>query len=226
MTYPAFDLDDITSEFLAPDASEEAEEFTEQELPSPDAEFVEQKKETPRAKRYRLKVKHGLNFLMANLAGNPSTVADAAAIIEHGPGVAKAVGELADYDEKVRKAIDFVTDGGIDNPYILTVFALIPLVFQVIRNHEHQIPEQVQVGFRIPFTKRRVKLPIRFRLRLMIVHRTTAPPITLTEHIFGNQAIREALEKRDIKIAWQPNYSNGHRPQYRERGYVNGTASR
>src|SRR5215469_1046840 len=118
------DYDEITSEFLTDDPDSIDPEFLEGEtLKDTDPEFVEEIKETARAKRYRLKVKKGLNFLMRLTVDKPNTVADAAAIIEYGPQVSKAIGELADSDERVRKIIDFVTDDGIENPYVTTIIA-------------------------------------------------------------------------------------------------------
>src|SRR5277367_1872242 len=108
------------TEFIEPDEPEV--ESIDPELADVPGDFIEEVKETPRAKRYRLKTKHGLNFLMRILAGSEKTVPDAAAIIMHGPAVAKAVGHLCDTDDRARKFVDFVTDDGIDNPYILAAF--------------------------------------------------------------------------------------------------------
>jgi hypothetical protein len=210
----AFDLNDMTSEFLTDDTDySEQETFSENtEQPEPDVSFVEEVKETPRAKRYRIKAKHGLNFLMAQFAGHPGTVADAAAIIEYGPQVSKAIGELADNDARTRQVIDFLTEDGIDNPYILTVLAIAPMAFQLTRNHMKSEEITIKPGIRIPFTKRRINLPFKFKLNLSIVKKASEEPATLTERIFTNPGIREALAKRDIKVAWQPNYAaNGHK---------------
>lgn len=198
------------TEFLEPDAPEP--NMVNPDLTEPDDKFVEEVKETARAKRYRLKTKHGLNFLMRILVQHPGTVPDAAAVIHHGPAVAKAVGHLADTDERARKIIDFITEDGIDNPYVLTMFTLLPMLFQVMRNHEQQLDNMSARGFRIriPFTKRYI--PVRFKFRIRVVGRNmTEAPDFLTAHVFGNPAVRDALDKQDIKVAWPDPRMNGRR---------------
>lgn len=199
-------------DFLGSDDEEIDPEFVEydEQLRDIAPDFVEQKKETATARKYRLKAKHGLNFLLNQFVQHPKTVADAAAIIEYGPQVSRAVGELADADKRVARAIDFLTDDGIDNPYILAGFAIVPLAMQVIRNHEQALTKEIKPHIRIPFTRREIRLPFKFSFKLKFIKTYTAPPETLTEHVFNNPVIREAFAKRDIKIAWQPNYmSNG-----------------
>lgn len=208
------DLEDATSEFLGADTDETESDFTEpeNELRDVSADFVEERKETPTARKYRLKTKHGLNFLLNIFVQNEKTVADAATIVEYGPQVSRAVGELADAEPRVRKAIDFLTEDGIDNPYVLTVIAIMPMAFQFIRNHEKTLTKEIKPHIRIPFTKREIRLPFRFHFRIGFIKNHTATPEQITDHVFGNPEIRAAFEKRDIKIAWQPNYSrNGHR---------------
>jgi hypothetical protein len=197
------------TEFLEPDEEDQPEpDSIDPELRDvSDSDFVEEVKETQRARRYRIKTKHGLNFLIKLFAGNPKTVADAATIIYHGPDVAKAIGHLADTNDSARKFIDFVTDDGIDNPYIITALTVLPMVFQVMRNHEPALEKVGAGGIRlhIPFTKREIRLPIKLRIRLFRGARElTQAPETLTSHIFSNPAVREALAKQDIRIAWPP----------------------
>jgi len=208
-TYEDIGLDDFTSEFLMPDPVEpESEEFPTQEMRAVSSDFIEPQTETARAKRYRIKVKRGLNFLLGITAQNPHTVADAAAIVEYGPQVSKAIGNLCDKDDKARRVIDFLTEDGIDNPYVLTIAALMPLAFQVVRNHEEALEKEFKPHIRIPFTKRSIKFPFKFHLKLGFVKAYTAPPDMITEHVFTNPAVLEALAKRDIKIAWQPRNGN------------------
>lgn len=214
MSMPQFNqLDFEAAEWVMPDPDDinpdqaEAPEYKES-----DPAFVEPVKETPRAKRYRLKAKRGLNFLMRATVEHPATVADAAAIVQYGPPLSKAIGNLADNDERVRKAIDFLTEDGIENPWVLTAITVLPLAFQCMRNHEKHLDKEIQLGFRIPRTKRRIQLPFKFRLRFKFIRQTTQPPDFLTEHVFGNTLIQDALAKQDIKIAWPPNYrNNGYR---------------
>jgi len=198
------DIDfEFDTEFLEPDAPDP--DAVDPELSDTDPDFIEEVKETARARKYRLKTKHGLNFLFKLFAGNPKTVPDAAAIVMHGPDVAKAVGHLCDTDERARKFVDFVTDDAIDNPYLITALTVLPLVFQVMRNHEPAL-DKVRTGgvrIRIPFTKRAIHLPFSLRIRLFRGAREmTEAPDTLTAHVFGNPAIREALARQDIHVAW------------------------
>ena len=90
--------------------------------------------------------------------------------------------------------------------------ATIPLAMQLVRNHEKALTKEVRPHIRIPFTKREIRLPFKFNFKLKFVKTYTAEPETLTSHVFGNPLIVEAFAKRDIKIAWAPNYTaNGQR---------------
>jgi hypothetical protein len=205
---PDLDFGEFDSEFILPDPVETDQ--LDPEAPQPDTGFVEEPAETARAKRYRLKVKHGLNFVMRVTAEHPSTVADSAAIIMHGPDVAKAVGNLADHDKRVRAAIDFITDDAIDNPYVLAAITVLPMAFQILRNHEHQLDKEVRPSIRLP-RGRRLTIPfLRFRLRFKLIHQATETPGFITQHVFSNPAIRSALAKQDINLAWSPNMNGRH----------------
>jgi hypothetical protein len=137
---------------------------------------------------------------MRALAAKPNTVSDAAAIIQHGPIVASKLGDLADQDEHVRKAVDFIT-AGTENPYVSLALAALPLAAQIIRNHEtDDLSRHVQV--RIPFTKRTLKLPLKLRLKNPFLRSVTQRPDVLSETTFGNPAIAEALASQNIDVAW------------------------
>lgn len=204
-------------EFLSPDDLVDSvvddPTFMDQSAREPDSDFVEEKKETPQARKYRLKVRHGINFLVTAFVQSPGTIPDAAALIYHGPQVSSAIGELADHDKRVAKAIDFITEDTIDNPYALAVVAMIPLLVQVIRNHEtvvEQLPGKFKV--RIPFTKRYFRLPVRFKFSVKWTKNISYEPSYLTTHVIGNVRVQEHLAKRGVKIAW-PNVNagmNGH----------------
>lgn len=171
--------------------------FQRAEMPiSPIAEAPQR---TTRAKKYEDKISTLLNTVMRATAGSEKTVADAAAIITHGPVFASKAGDLADEDERVRRAIDFVTSG-TDNAYAAFLLAGIPLAVQILRNHETEAP--VKVGIKIPFTKRTFKIPFRLRLRNPMLRSLTQHPKSLTEAVFSNPAIREALEKQQVEVAW------------------------
>lgn len=199
------DLDD----FLAPGDEELPPDAGLDDEPAPvPGDFVAPERETARAKKYRLKVKKGINVLIRATASKPGTVADSAALILHGPDVAKAAGNLADKDDRIRRAIDFLTEDGIDNPYVILGLATLPLLFQVLRNHESTLDKDIRVGFKVPFTKgRRFQLPFKFKLRFNLIRHTTQPPEYLTDYVMGSPAIQEALAKQDIRVAWR---RNGH----------------
>ena len=200
---------EFDTEFLTPE--EPAPELAEDQYgpDQPDPDFVENAPETQRAKRYRLKTKHGLNFLLKIFAGNPATVPDAAAIIQYGPAVAQAVGHLADTNDNARRAIDFITDDGIDNPYVLTAFAIMPLVLQMFRNHETVLEKGAKLSIPIG-KKRRIRLPFTLRFRLGKMRNVTAEPAGLVEHVFTNPNVAEALRKAGIQLAWPDPRMNGH----------------
>jgi len=209
-------MDEFDTDFIDPDYLDNESEFvegTEQQATEPQTDFIEEPKETPRAKRYRLKVRHGINFLITGLVQSPNHLPDAAALIYHGPHVSEAIGNLADNDARVRKAIDFITEDTIDNPYALAIFAVLPLAIQVIRNHEtvvEQLPGKFKV--RIPFTKRYFRLPVKMKFSLRWTKNVSYEPSYLTTHILGNPNVQAHLAKRGINIAWPVSRMNGNRP--------------
>lgn len=170
---------------------------------SPDADFVEEKKESAVAKKYRLKTRHGINFLITGLVQSPGTVPDAAALLYHGPAISEAVGDLAEKDKRVRKAIDFLTEDTIDNPYALTAIAVLPLAIQILRNHEPQSANVAKaLKIKVPFTKRYFTLPIRIRFSFKWTRNVSYEPNYMVEHVFSNPDVQMALAKRGIRIAW------------------------
>lgn len=159
---------------------------------------------TQRAQDYEEKVTGILSVAMKATAQNESTIPDAAAIITHGPAFASKLGDLADHDPRVRKAVDFITQG-TDNPYAALMVATIPFVAQVIRNHETTAP--VKVGIRIPFTKRTLRVPFNLKLRNPFLRSVTHAPKDISTAVFDNPAIRASLLSQRIDVAW-PGYHN------------------
>jgi hypothetical protein len=158
-------------------------------------------KRTARAKNYEKKTASLLNMFMKAAAGNPATIADAAALISYGPTISAKLGDLADEDPRVRRAVDFVTSG-TENPYASLVLASIPLLAQVVRNHETETP--VRVGLKIPFTKgRTIKVPFSLKLRNPFLRNNfTYPSQDLTQAVFGNPAVRAAMIEQRITVAF------------------------
>lgn len=155
---------------------------------------------TKRAKDYEQRLAGLMQMAMSGCAGNPATVADAAAIIEHGPIIASKAGDLADQDERVRKAIDFITSGS-ENPYLALVVATVPLVAQVLRNHESDVVKNVEV--KVPFWKKRVRLPFKIKLRNPFLRSLTKEPDALNHKVFGQPEIMAALQEQSINVAWE-----------------------
>ena len=111
---------------------------------------------------------------------NSGNMADAATFIHHGPSFGIAVGQLADADERARKAIDFLTSPS--NPYVVFLMTAIPLISQLVRNHEEAlsaIPQNIKMGRR--------------QRKAMRSAQKDVPP-RFTMHLFG----------RDIPVRWNP----------------------
>lgn len=141
---------------------------------------------------------------MRTCAQTPATVPDAAAIITHGPAFASKLGDLADADQRVRRALDLVTSG-TDNPYLALTLATLPLVAQILRNHETaDVSGSRRVQVRIPFTKgkRSIGLNLKFKLRNPFLRSITHDPAQMTHEIFNNPDISAALAAQGVQVAW------------------------
>lgn len=151
------------------------------------------------AREYEDRVAGLLSFAMRLCASNERTVADAAAILEYGQPVASKAGDLAEADPRVKKAIDIITSGS-ENPYAALVLASMPLIAQIMRNHETADLKQ-RIAVRVPFTKKEISIPFRFKLRNPMLRSLTVPPDTLKEKIFGAPDIMVALQNEGISVA-------------------------
>lgn len=165
---------------------------------------------TKRAEAYEERISGLLNYAMRGLAQNPSTAADAAAIIHHGPIVASKWGDLADHDERVRKAIDFITSG-TENPYVAVALTTLPLLAQILRNHETPQSESLasaRLELRVPFTKKSFKIPRwRFRIRAPFFRSMTVDPRELTHYIFTQDEIVTALAASGVQVSLPSNWN-------------------
>jgi hypothetical protein len=131
---------------------------------------------------------------------NPATVPDAAAIIMYGPDVSRSMGDLAAHDIRVRRAIDFISDGA-DNPYFAAVAALAPLALQILRNHEPVAEVSPVRKIRIPFTKR--FFTIKFKIKLGKLRNMSNDPQEFTAHVLSNEGIVNELQRQGIFVASQ-----------------------
>jgi len=151
---------------------------------------------------------------------------DAATFLKHGPGFAKAAGNLAAEDPRAAQIIDLLT--APDSPWVTFAMVTIPMIAQLARNHQ---PEMAKAGATMkerraerkqarlsgenvkaktpPITvhigKRAIKLPIRFRLRLPKFKNAfkafltpTQHPGQITEEVFSDQSVINALHKMGI----------------------------
>jgi hypothetical protein len=184
--------------------------ITDEENEATDTPFptlLEAKERTKRAKEYEGKVKNFLNLCARMSAGNSSTVADSATILAYGPPWASKAGDLADHDERVRRAIDLLASG-TDNPYASFALATIPMFLQFMRNHENA-EVKAERRIRVPFSKRTFRLPFRLRIKLNgRAKNMTMDPNALVNAVFSDPTIRAQFEKDGIQIAY-PNNMNG-----------------
>lgn len=189
-------------------------------LDAPEIASFLKREETPRAKEYRGKVNSVFNTLLQFRLADPNGLADVSAILQRGPAVSLQAGALADSNEGFRKALDVVT--APDNPAILFAVAMVPLVFQVFRNHEGELQEvrekraarktmsreekkaaraaKPRVEFRL--LGRTWRLPFRFKVNLSGVMRmNTVPPEYLVSSVIGDPKVRSELSKR-FGVKW------------------------
>lgn len=157
-----------------------------------------------RARAYEEKTAGLLNLFMRMTAANEATVCDAAAIIEHGPAFASKMGDLAAHDQRVRHGIDIITSG-TENPYAAVALAALPLLSQIIRNHETETAKPFEI--RIPFTKRTFKPKIKVKLNVPVLRALTVAPRQLIERVFGDADNKATLVNAGIDVAL-PEYRN------------------
>lgn len=182
--HPIFDMGDVPN----PDDAE---------FDTPDADTVKAGARARGAIKYEKKMQGLLQTAFASTVGISATVPDAAALLMHSPNIAKSVGDLAASDPKVARGIDFLTEG-TDNAYLGVILATVPLVLQVIRNHEPSLEPEIR-GIKIPFTKRRFK--IKFGIKLGRIRNVTNDPKALYEHVFTDPKVVANLKKRGTNVA-------------------------
>ena len=151
---------------------------------------------------------------------------DAATFLKHGPGFAKAIGNLAAEDPKAAAIVDMLT--APDSPYVMAAMVAIPFISQLVRNHQ---PEMAKAGatFRerraekkqaklaggkvkstvepitVHIGKREFKLPIRFKLKLpkfrSVFKAFLAPtqhPNEIANEVLSDTSVVRALNKMGI----------------------------
>lgn len=198
------DTDIPAAEDISPD-DPPAPEATFRFLDSDIGDFLKVPK-TATAREYEKKAQGILALFLRGTISNPETVADAAAILAFGDDLSKATGELADHSEFARTLID--TFASPDSPYAGFVIAGLPLLAQIMRNHEKRVTKPVrvkQLTVRVPFRKKPVVLNIRLKPSLpRHIRNQTVPPAVCAELVFSNTDLMKTLKRRGIDVAWRP----------------------
>lgn len=201
-------------------------------LDAPEIGAFLKREETARAKEYRGKVNSLLNAALQLRLADPNGLPDVSAILQRGPATALRAGALADDNDGFRKALDIIT--APDNPAVMFAFAVIPLVTQLLRNHEDGVKDlrekratrrnmtgaerkaaretakanRPRVEFKL--FGRTWRLPLRkFRLNLGgMLHVNTVAPEYLVSEVIGDPKVRAELSKR-FGVKWG---NNGQTP--------------
>ena len=222
-----FTSDDLQEEVFGPD-DDDAPDFDEvlgtgQQIDtsffdSPNfADFVK-KARTANARDYEKRVASLVKTIAFARMQSTGGLPDAAALIYHGQNFASAAGMLADADKHAAKMIDIITSP--ENPYVAFAIAGLPLVAQLMRNHEAQLeklPSRVKMTraqrkalkaanprpsaeITIPIIKKKLKVKIPFKLNLGILRTQSTDPGTLVNTVFSDDKVRRELRKQGIRF--------------------------
>ena len=189
---------------------------------APDFTQIIRPHQSRKAKEYQDKV---LSVLKAGMVGSirAGDFPDAAAIMQHGPGFAAAAGQLADSSDRAANIIDLITSPA--SPLTMFVLTGLPLISQILRNHEEQLKQAPQarrtrramrqaqktadkqerkprftiniLGRHIPIYT--VKMPTWGKL-LSGFRGQTQDPMTLTGRVFTDPQVIRALAKQGIVL--------------------------
>lgn len=166
----------------------------------PSATFISDKARSVKSRRYEKKMRGLFNTGFRAAISNPATVSDAAAIMMHAEPISRAWGDLADESAGIARAIDYITDG-TENPYATAVITTMPLILQMLRNHEPQL-EVKERGIKIPFGKRKgERITLKFGVKLRGVRNMTNDPEELATYVFNHPSVIRALEKQGLIVA-------------------------
>lgn len=184
------------TEFIDAGMDEPKPETTEPNYDYPDADFVKAGRRKPHAAAYQSKIHDILHLGMMFTLNNQATIPDGAAIIQYGPKFEHAMGDLAAEDKRVAKAIDFIS-GGTTTPAMAVISAAIPLVLQIIRNHE---PEAVVEKKPLRIWRWTLPIKVKFRIKLRRLRPMTHDPVVLTNHVLRDENVRKALARQGIMV--------------------------
>jgi hypothetical protein len=159
---------------------------------------------------------------------NAENFPDAATFLKHGPGFAKAAGNLAAEDAKAAHVIDMLT--APDSPYIMFAMVALPMLAQLTRNHQADLERTAErvrtsraerkqarlTGTRPPrlkvyppitvrLFKREFKIPLRFRVKLPNLRKLASSFLAPTQHpgeiaqeVFSDPSVVKALHKMGL----------------------------
>lgn len=185
---------------------------------SPDfADFIKTPT-TANAKAYEKRVASLLKTIAFSRMTTPGGVADGATLIYHGGNFSKAMGRLADTDKTVARGIDIITSP--ENAYVAAVLVTLPMVAQLMRNHETQLdalPGKVRktraqrkaeraanpkarAEITIPILKKKVRVYIPFKLNFGAFRSQSVEPSLLVTKVFSDDKVRRELRKQGIRI--------------------------
>lgn len=183
-------------------------------------EFIKRPK-TAIAREYEKKTQSALNTVMRFCAQNPKLVPDAAAIIAYGDDFAAAVGEVSEINKRTRQMIDIVLSP--ESPWLALAIAGIPLMTQLLRNHEAGVSsvgeaiknrpskderkvaraqakaDRPRAKFKLFKREITISLPVRVKLGFLMSQ--TVEPEALSKAVFSNEQVVKALKKRGINVA-------------------------
>lgn len=159
----------------------------------------DEQKQSAQAKEYERKIGSFVGELFNTTVGNEATVADSAAFILYGGQFARAWGNLADKDVNVRKAVDWITAPST-NPYALAVVATLPLVLQIVRNHEDV---ELERPLKFRFFRKEFKFHIKWGLRIRnrFFRSRTKDPESLVRQVYSDPDIIEQMKAEGIEPA-------------------------
>lgn len=183
---------------------------TEQRLATVDPDIIKKQRRANGAKGYEDKVTDILKMGVTLTAGHPATVVDAAAILMHADNVSYTLGDLAVTDPHTATVINFL-HGGTGNPATAAVMAAMPMVLQILRNHEPSI--ETSSKFSVPFTRGKISftVPSRFKVRISnnkVAAAMTNDPGRLYSATFTPAVVAEIQENLKVTVA---NYQPRHR---------------
>lgn len=164
-----------------------------------DPKFVANSRKPSGAAGYEKKIRGLLKSAFNGTVSHTATVADAAAIFQYQDGIVEKGALLAVDNKNFARGIDFLTEG-TENATIAFALAALPLVAQLLRNHE-PVLEPAPRGFTIPIIKRKIKIPIKVGIKLGRLRDFTYEPKHMYGVVFNNPEVRATLEKQGTKVA-------------------------